>query len=179
MTNPFADEEAEYLVLVDARGEHSLWPASARLLYGDISTPDVARTFSETLRTGCAKLGIDYYDLNPVVADAVTQKDWIFVDRAHYTDHGYDLVAGIMADPVGLTLQEARVVHDQHSVGVTEVVDHVPTHVVEYLVGVPPRIQARADSRDSDPRPDIRKDPTQNHTNDRPGHQSRQAPLQY
>jgi MbtH protein len=26
MTNPFDDEDAEYLVLVNAEGQHSLWP---------------------------------------------------------------------------------------------------------------------------------------------------------
>ncbi|MBB5935252.1 MbtH family protein [Streptomyces zagrosensis] len=29
MTNPFDDEDARYLVLVNAEGQHSLWPASA------------------------------------------------------------------------------------------------------------------------------------------------------
>lgn len=29
MTNPFEDETAEYFVLVNAEGQHSLWPAFA------------------------------------------------------------------------------------------------------------------------------------------------------
>ncbi|MEV6567272.1 Inducer of phenazine A [Streptomyces kronopolitis] len=84
---------------IDRISKLGTWEA----LYGDISTPEVAREFSETLRTGCEKLGIGYHDLNPVVADAVGQNDWIFVDRAHYTDHGYDVVAKIMADTLGLS----------------------------------------------------------------------------
>ncbi|CAJ63335.1 hypothetical protein FRAAL4693 [Frankia alni ACN14a] len=72
-------------------------------LYGDISTKEVAQAFSEKLRAGCEKLAVRYVDLNPIVADAVTEKDWIYVDRAHYTDHGYDLVARIMAETLGLS----------------------------------------------------------------------------
>ena len=34
-------------------------------------------------------------------------------------------------------LQEARVVHDQHRAGVTEVLDDVVTHVVQDVIGVP------------------------------------------
>jgi len=83
---------------IDRISKLGTWEA----LYGDISTKEVARAFSEELRAGCGKRGIRYFDLNPVVADAVTEKDWIFVDRAHYTDRGYDLVAGIMADTLGL-----------------------------------------------------------------------------
>ena len=64
---------------------------------------EVARAFSEKLRTGCEKLGVGYVDLNPVVAERVTEKDWVFVDRAHYTDYGYDLVAGVLAETLGLS----------------------------------------------------------------------------
>jgi hypothetical protein len=72
-------------------------------LYGDISTVQVARAFSELLRAGCEKRDVRYFDLNPIVADAITEQDWIFVDRAHYTDYGTDLVAGVMADTLGLS----------------------------------------------------------------------------
>lgn len=72
-------------------------------LYGDISTREVGRAFSEKLRAGCEKIGVRYFDLNPIVADAVTEADWIFVDRAHYTDHGYDVVAGILAETLELS----------------------------------------------------------------------------
>lgn len=84
---------------IDRISKLGTWAA----LYGDISTPAVAKTFSELLRAGCEKRDVRYYDLNPVVAAEVTDKDWIFVDRAHYTDRGYDLVAEIIADQLGIS----------------------------------------------------------------------------
>ncbi|MCJ0868790.1 Inducer of phenazine A [Streptomyces sp. AP-93] len=84
---------------IDRISKLGTWEA----LYGDISTPAVARAFAEKLSVGCEKLGIRFFDLNPVVAAAVTQQDWVYVDRAHYTDHGYDLVARIMAETLGLS----------------------------------------------------------------------------
>jgi len=38
-----------------------------------------------------------FFDLNPAVAEATTQHDWLFVDRVHYNDAGHDIVARIMA----------------------------------------------------------------------------------
>jgi hypothetical protein len=72
-------------------------------LYGDISTKEVSLAFSEKVRAGCEKRSIPYYNLNPVVADATSSDDWLFVDRAHYTDKGTDIVAGILADTLKLS----------------------------------------------------------------------------
>lgn len=84
---------------IDRISKLGTWEA----LYGDISTMEVARSFSDALRVGCEKRDVRYFDLNPIVADAVTDKDWLFVDRAHYTDRGYDLVAEIMAETLELS----------------------------------------------------------------------------
>lgn len=72
-------------------------------LYGDISRKETARAFADALRAGCEKKDVRFIDLNPIVAEAIDEKDWIFVDRAHYTDHGYDLVARILAEQLALT----------------------------------------------------------------------------
>lgn len=72
-------------------------------LYGDISTKEVARAFADVLRTGCEKKGVRFFDLNPIVAEAISEKDWIFVDRAHYTDKGYDVVASVLAEELELS----------------------------------------------------------------------------
>ena len=83
---------------IDQISKLGTWEA----LYGDISTPEVSRAFGEKVEAGCEKRGIRFFDLNPVVADAITSDDWIFVDRAHYTDKGNDLVAKIMAETLEL-----------------------------------------------------------------------------
>jgi hypothetical protein len=66
-------------------------------LYGDIGTPGVAQAFAAVLRVGCEKQGIRFFNLNPVVAAATSEQDWLFVDRVHYNDVGHDIVAHIMA----------------------------------------------------------------------------------
>lgn len=84
---------------IDRISKLGTWEA----LYGDISTPAVAGAFAERLREGCEKQGIRFFDLNPVVAAAVTEDDWVYVDRAHYTDFGYDLVAKTLAETLDLS----------------------------------------------------------------------------
>jgi NADP-dependent 3-hydroxy acid dehydrogenase YdfG len=72
-------------------------------LYGDIATPEVAHAFATALRAGCEKQGVRFFDLNPVVAESTTERDWLFVDRVHYNDTGHDIVARIMAAALELS----------------------------------------------------------------------------
>jgi hypothetical protein len=72
-------------------------------LYGDIATPEVAHAFAAALRAGCEKQGVRFFDLNPVVAESTTERDWLFVDRVHYNDTGHDVVARIMAGALELS----------------------------------------------------------------------------
>ncbi|MFE0174461.1 SGNH/GDSL hydrolase family protein [Streptomyces sp. NPDC059002] len=72
-------------------------------LYGDVATPEVAKSFAAELRAGCEKQGVRFFDLNPVFADATTEDDWLFVDRVHYNDMGHDIAARIMAEELELS----------------------------------------------------------------------------
>jgi hypothetical protein len=72
-------------------------------VYGDIATKEFGQAFAAALRVGCEKQGVRFFDLNPVVAEATTQQDWMFVDRVHYTDTGHDIVARVMAETLKLT----------------------------------------------------------------------------
>lgn len=99
MRDVHAPQEQLLFDEIDRISKLGTWEA----LYGDISTPAVSRAFSDLLRVGCEKQGVRYYDLNPVLAARVTEQDWIFVDRAHYTDHGYDLMAEIISDQLGIS----------------------------------------------------------------------------
>jgi hypothetical protein len=71
-------------------------------LYGDIATKETARVYAEKLRRVCEKQDITFLDINPVLAEEVTEKNWMFVDRAHFTDEGHDIVARLLADCLGL-----------------------------------------------------------------------------
>ncbi|WP_328345487.1 Inducer of phenazine A [Micromonospora sp. NBC_00421] len=68
-----------------------------RETYGDIIPPQVGQDYAAVLRVGCEKLGVRFVDLAPLLADAVRPDDWIFVDRAHMTDRGCDVVAALLA----------------------------------------------------------------------------------
>ncbi|MCX5398292.1 Inducer of phenazine A [Streptomyces sp. NBC_00102] len=83
---------------IDRISKLGTWEA----LYGNISTPEVSREFADRLRAGCEKRDIGFVDLNPVLAAAVTEDEWLYVDRAHYTDHGNDVVARLLADTLDL-----------------------------------------------------------------------------
>jgi MbtH protein len=58
MTNPFEDDDATFLVLVNDEGQHSLWPE-------DIDVPAGWRTVHRGTRAGC----LGYVDA-PLSTDA-------------------------------------------------------------------------------------------------------------
>ena len=45
-------------------------------------------------------MGVGFADLTPLVAAALRPTDWMFVDRIHFTDFGYDLAAQLLLDHV-------------------------------------------------------------------------------
>lgn len=72
-------------------------------LYGDIATQEAGRTYADALAAACEKAGFGFLDVNPPLAEAVDTADWLFVDRAHLTDHGHDVVARVLAEQLDLT----------------------------------------------------------------------------
>lgn len=56
--------------------------------------------FVRGLQDICDKSGITFIDMNKKLSDADIDRDWIFVDRIHLTDRGYDKVAQIVKDEV-------------------------------------------------------------------------------
>ena len=67
-------------------------------MYGDIAQPDVGREYASQLRKGCDDMGVAFVDITPKIAAAIEPTDWIFVDRIHFDDFGYDLVAKLLLD---------------------------------------------------------------------------------
>jgi len=49
--------------------------------------------YSKMIENLCNNLDIDFYDLNLLLSENTCQDQWIFVDRAHLTDYGNELVA--------------------------------------------------------------------------------------
>ncbi len=50
--------------------------------------------YDKDLRAICSKVGMKYLNLNE--APELQQPDWLFVDRVHLTDNGYDAVARLL-----------------------------------------------------------------------------------
>jgi hypothetical protein len=67
-------------------------------MYGDISRAAVGLEYASQLRAGCERMGVQFVDVTPRIAAAVEPDEWIFVDRIHFTDHGYDLVARLLLE---------------------------------------------------------------------------------
>ena len=72
-------------------------------VYGKIATPEAGKLYSEALRNACDKQGVRFLDLNPLLAAECGSKDWIYVDRAHYTDTGHDVVSRLVAEGLSLS----------------------------------------------------------------------------
>ncbi|WP_326814379.1 Inducer of phenazine A [Streptomyces sp. NBC_01318] len=72
-------------------------------LYGDIATMEPARRYADQLQVACDKLGVPFLDLSPLLTEAAGPRDWLFVDRAHFTDLGHDMAARLVAEGLGLS----------------------------------------------------------------------------
>lgn len=84
---PCAEEQLLYDEL-DQLSRLGTWDT----LYGDISAPSVAGSYADMLATGCHQLNIPFGNL-VIELQQCAEDEWLFVDRAHFTDHGNDTVA--------------------------------------------------------------------------------------
>jgi lysophospholipase L1-like esterase len=73
-----------------------------RSLFGVTSHPDVGARYVDALAAACAKRQVRFLDLNAALAGSVGPDQWVFVDRAHFNDDGYDLVSRVLATELDL-----------------------------------------------------------------------------
>lgn len=71
-------------------------------VHADIVSMEVGREYAAALEKRCREIGVPFLDLNQELGRRATPRDWLFVDRAHMTDAGYDLVARILAEELEL-----------------------------------------------------------------------------
>jgi hypothetical protein len=88
---------------IDPQGVRSPSGRNFQGMFGGISSMETRRRYSDALQNGCEILGVPFLDLNPVLAEAVGPDDWLFVDRIHFTDGGYNLVSSLLATHLNLT----------------------------------------------------------------------------
>jgi len=59
----------------------------------EVLNRDMHDWYARNLEAICIDLKIDYSDMSMMMSGRYGEKDWIFVDRAHFTDAGYGIVA--------------------------------------------------------------------------------------
>ncbi|MFB7516257.1 SGNH/GDSL hydrolase family protein [Streptomyces sp. NPDC056144] len=79
-------EEEEIFAELDAIGGFTA-------TYGDILRTEVNLDYAARIETGAKEMGVGFVNLSPVLADAITDDQWLFVDRIHFNDEGHDFVA--------------------------------------------------------------------------------------
>jgi lysophospholipase L1-like esterase len=72
-------------------------------LFTEISGKECGERYAEQLARACDKRGIPFIDLNVLLAAASPPDRWLFVDRAHFNDYGYDLIARVISGELDLT----------------------------------------------------------------------------
>ncbi|MCX6535770.1 MAG: hypothetical protein NT119_04345 [Actinobacteria bacterium] len=92
MSKTLSTQETQLFALLDQEGE------GFSLVLKELT--DYKKKYSQDLRTICSRVGMKYLDLNE--APELQQPEWLFVDRAHLTDAGYDAVAGHLVRELAL-----------------------------------------------------------------------------
>ena len=92
ISKTLTDQETKLFALLDQEGG-GFSPVLKELT-------DYKNRYSQDLKTICSKVGMKYLDLNE--APEFQRPEWLFVDRAHLTDAGYDTVAKILMRDLAL-----------------------------------------------------------------------------
>jgi hypothetical protein len=99
MPYAYAPQEQTLFDEYDRMSELGPWDE----VYADIASTAFADAFAAALSAACASRGVNFVNLNPVVAELVGEADWMFVDRVHYNDTGHDIVARATAEALKLS----------------------------------------------------------------------------
>jgi hypothetical protein len=69
-------------------------------IHVDSMTVDFYKWYAEALKSMCEKYDVEFHDMNMLLADNKDKDEWLFVDRVHLTDRGYELAAEIIANKI-------------------------------------------------------------------------------
>ncbi|KYC35006.1 G-D-S-L family lipolytic protein [Scytonema hofmannii PCC 7110] len=65
-------------------------------LFKNILSKEIHEIFVDAIRTSCVSREIQFEDMNLLLRDSQKISDYLFVDRVHFNDEGYDEVANII-----------------------------------------------------------------------------------
>jgi hypothetical protein len=83
----------------DQFSEYGAWEER----YGEIGSIASGAAYGAALGAACARKGVPFVDMNPLLTAAVGPSDWLFVDRGHLNDEGHDVVARLLAESLELS----------------------------------------------------------------------------
>jgi lysophospholipase L1-like esterase len=95
---PAAEEKTLFHEL-DSR-ESGFW----QQIFGATAESDTGKEYVDALSAASEKRGIPFLNMNSALAQAVRPEQWVFVDRAHFNDAGYQLASQIITDAFELNL---------------------------------------------------------------------------
>ncbi len=73
---------------------------NSKRVHVDSMNIEIYQWFTGALREICAKYKIEFHDMNALFAASPDKNDWLFVDRVHLSDKGYNLVAKQIAENI-------------------------------------------------------------------------------
>ncbi|MEA2821092.1 MAG: hypothetical protein QOJ86_3096 [Bradyrhizobium sp.] len=82
-------EEEELFAELEQRGGFTA-------TYGAILQPENFLAYAEQLKAGVLAMGLGFVNMAPLMASAIQDDQWVFVDRIHFTDAGHDFVAKLL-----------------------------------------------------------------------------------
>jgi lysophospholipase L1-like esterase len=62
-------------------------------IYGDILSEKICFQYAELLRIGVESIGAHFVNISPILSASLDPEQWLFVDRIHFTDDGYNFVS--------------------------------------------------------------------------------------
>lgn len=83
----------------DQLSEYGTWEER----YGKVGSRATGAAYAAALGAACAGKDVPFIDMNARLAAAVEPSDWLFVDRGHFNDDGYDIVARLLAESLELS----------------------------------------------------------------------------
>ncbi|GLZ00508.1 Inducer of phenazine A [Actinoplanes sp. NBRC 103695] len=71
--------------------------------YGEVGSIATGAAYASALAAACERKGVPFVDMVSRLAAATGPSDWLFVDRGHLNDNGYDITAGLLAESLELS----------------------------------------------------------------------------
>lgn len=96
ITKPLVSEEK---LLFDALDAH---PSNFWKSFQPILSAEVGNKYAMALKNICEAKGIAFHDMNAILNDCheTIKNEWLFVDRAHFNDIGYQRIAKLIYDNI-------------------------------------------------------------------------------